>query len=110
MGRWQAAARSRAEQARSEEVRNVLRAVRGRRRSVLPSGATQGRPFGQQFASDPHLLRHSIATMLLDSGLVPIDHLQNFLGHLDLSTTQIYAETSLRALGDNYIRALGGTR
>jgi integrase/recombinase XerD len=58
----------------------------------------------------PHLLRHSIATILLDSGLVPIDQLQKFLGHLDLSTTQIYAETSLRALGDNYIRALGGMR
>ena len=56
----------------------------------------------------PHLLRHSIATILLDSGLVPIDQVQKFLGHLHLSTTQIYAETSLRALGDNYIRALGG--
>jgi len=56
----------------------------------------------------PHLLRHSIATILLDAGLVPIDQVQKFLGHLHLSTTQIYAETSLRALGDNYIRALGG--
>lgn len=58
----------------------------------------------------PHLLRHSIATILLDSGLVPIDPVQKFLGHLHLSTTQIYAETSLGALGDNYIRALGGKR
>jgi hypothetical protein len=56
----------------------------------------------------PHLLRHSIATILLDSGLVPIDQVQKFLGHLNLSTTQIYAETSLRALGENYLRALGG--
>jgi len=58
----------------------------------------------------PHLLRHSIATILLDSGLVPIDQLQKFLGHMHLSTTRIYAETSLRALGENYIRALGGKR
>ena len=58
----------------------------------------------------PHLLRHSIATILLDSGMVPIDQVQKFLGHLHLSTTQSYAETSLRALGDNYIRALGGQR
>jgi hypothetical protein len=29
---------------------------------------------------------------------------------VDLSIAQIYAETSLRALGDNYIRALGGMR
>jgi integrase/recombinase XerD len=56
----------------------------------------------------PRLLRHSIATILLDSGLMPIDQVQKLLGHLHLSTTQIYAETSLRALGDNYIRAIGG--
>lgn len=55
----------------------------------------------------PHLLRHSIATILLDSGIVPIDQVQKFLGHMHLSTTQIYAETSLRALGQNYIQALG---
>jgi integrase/recombinase XerD len=34
----------------------------------------------------PHLLRHSIATIMLDSGLVPIDQLQKFTGHLNLST------------------------
>jgi integrase/recombinase XerD len=54
----------------------------------------------------PHLLRHSIATILLDSGQMPIDQVQKFLGHRRLSTTQIYAETSVRALGDNYLRAL----
>ena len=56
----------------------------------------------------PHLLRHSIATILLDSGRVPIDQVRKFLGQLHLSTTQIYAETSLRALGENYVRALSG--
>jgi integrase/recombinase XerD len=56
----------------------------------------------------PHLLRHSVATILLDSGQVPIDQVQKFLGHLHLSTTQIYAETSLRALGENYMRAMSG--
>jgi integrase/recombinase XerD len=54
----------------------------------------------------PHLLRHSIATILLDSGQVPIDQVRKFLGHLHLSTTQVYAETSLHALGENYVRAL----
>jgi integrase/recombinase XerD len=58
----------------------------------------------------PHLLRHSIATILLDSGQVPIDQVQKFLGHLQLSTTQIYTETSVRALGENYLRALGNTK
>jgi integrase/recombinase XerD len=58
----------------------------------------------------PHLLRHSIATILLDSGQVPTDQVQKFLGHLQLSTTQIYAETSVRALGENYLRALDNTK
>lgn len=58
----------------------------------------------------PHLLRHSIATILLDSGEVPIDQVQKFLGHLQLATTQIYAETSIRALGENYLRAMGGRK
>jgi integrase/recombinase XerD len=56
----------------------------------------------------PHLLRHSIATILMDSGEVPIDQVQKFLGHLQLATTQIYAETSIRALGENYLRAMVG--
>ena len=55
----------------------------------------------------PHLLRHSVATILLDSGQVPLDQVRKFLGHLHPSTTQIYAETSLKVLGENYIRALG---
>jgi hypothetical protein len=42
--------------------------------------------------------------------LSTIDQVQKFLGHMHLSTTRIYAETSSRALGDNYIRALGGKR
>jgi integrase-like protein len=62
----------------------------------------------QQMAECEADLRHSIATILLDSGLVPIDQVQKFLGHTLLSTTQIYAQTSLRALGENYIQALGG--
>jgi integrase/recombinase XerD len=37
----------------------------------------------------PHLLRHSVATILLGSGQVPIDQAQKFRGHLHLSTTQI---------------------
>jgi integrase/recombinase XerD len=58
----------------------------------------------------PHLLRHSVATILLDSGQVPIDQVQKFLGHLNVSTTQVYAVTSLKALGENYVRALNGQR
>lgn len=53
----------------------------------------------------PHRLRASIATLLLDAGM-PIDQVQRFLRHKNVATTQIYAETSLTNLGENYLRAL----
>jgi integrase/recombinase XerD len=52
----------------------------------------------------PHRLRASVATLLVDAGM-PIDQVQKFLRHKHLSTPQIYAETSLRSLGDHYLRA-----
>jgi integrase/recombinase XerD len=53
----------------------------------------------------PHRLRASVATLLLDAGM-PIDQVQKFLRHKHLSTTQIYAETSLRNLAVHYLHAL----
>ena len=50
----------------------------------------------------PHLLRHSIATILLDSGLVPVDQVQKFLGHLHLSTTQIIRRRACEPSGELY--------
>lgn len=41
----------------------------------------------------PHLLRHSVATTLLERGM-PIEQIQKFLGHAKLETTQVYAESS----------------
>jgi integrase/recombinase XerD len=52
----------------------------------------------------PHRLRASVATILLDAGM-PLDHVQKFLRHKRIASTQIYAETSLRGLGETYIRA-----
>lgn len=54
----------------------------------------------------PHLLRHSVAQILLDRGM-PLEQLQKFLGHKDLKTTQIYAESSLERVGESYRRVLG---
>ena len=53
----------------------------------------------------PHRLRASVATILLDAGM-PLDHVQKFLRHKRIATTQIYAETSLHGLGETYIQAL----
>ena len=55
----------------------------------------------------PHLLRHSVATTLLERGM-PIEQIQKFLGHSKLETTQIYAESSAEMIKESYQRALGG--
>jgi len=55
----------------------------------------------------PHLLRHSVATTLLERGM-PIDQIQKFLGHSKLETTQIYAGSTTEMIKDSYRRALVG--
>ena len=54
----------------------------------------------------PHLLRHSVATTLLERGM-PIDQIQKFLGHAKLETTQIHAESSTEMIKASYQKALG---
>jgi integrase/recombinase XerD len=55
----------------------------------------------------PHLLRHSVATTLLARGM-PLEHIQKFLGHTKLETTQMYAESTPEMMKESYQRALGG--
>jgi len=57
----------------------------------------------------PHRLRASVATLLLDAGM-PLDQVQKFLRHKRIATTQIYAQTSARNMGESYIKALGAAR
>jgi integrase/recombinase XerD len=54
-----------------------------------------------------HLLGHSVATTLLERSM-PIEQIQKFLGHSNLETTQIYAESSAAMIEASYQRALGG--
>ncbi len=59
----------------------------------------QARPADPALASarlSPHILRHSRAMHLYDSG-VPLPYIRDILGHVDLSTTEIYARASTEA-------------
>ena len=57
----------------------------------------------------PHLLRHTVATRLLALGMAITD-VQRFLGHDDISTTRIYAESSVAMLRRKFdqVTAPGG--
>jgi integrase/recombinase XerD len=54
----------------------------------------------------PHLLRHSVATTLLERGM-PLEQIQKFLGHAKLETTQICAESTTAMIKESYQKALG---
>ena len=48
----------------------------------------------------PHMCRHSYATMLVNRG-VPLNQIQQLMGHSSLATTQIYLHASGRELKDS---------
>lgn len=49
----------------------------------------------------PHILRHTSATLALQSGM-PITQVQKMLGHASVNTTQIYAETSQEDVAESH--------
>ena len=56
----------------------------------------------------PHLLRHTVATFLLEKGM-PLEQIQKFLGHSKIETTQIYAESSTEMMKAGFQRAFSNS-
>src|SRR5205814_4277338 len=66
-------------------IRYILQKYLGRARSKLPSLKRK---------VSPHTLRHAKGMHLLQSG-ISLDMIRDFLGHVDVKTTQIYARANL---------------
>src|SRR6201993_5392974 len=66
-------------------IRYILQKYLGRARSTLPSLNRK---------VSPHTLRHAKGMHLLQSG-ISLDMIRDFLGHVDVKTTQIYARANL---------------
>jgi len=52
----------------------------------------------------PHLLRHTMATRLVNGGM-PIEHVRKVLGHESIDTTRVYAETATESVQESFEEA-----
>lgn len=95
-GEW-AAAEEQAFFVTRRGTRPTTRAIQQR---IQVRAVEQGMPMGVH----PHMLRHSFATHVLESS-GDIRAIQEFLGHANLSTTQIYTHLDFGHLSKEYDRA-----
>ena len=54
----------------------------------------------------PHRLRHTFATRLLNSGLMPITTLQKLMGHQHIDTTMLYVQLYDETIQQHYLAAM----
>jgi len=73
-------------------------------RTIQQRLAYWGQQLGLQQRVHPHKLRHSCATHLLESS-GDLRAIQEFLGHADISTTQIYTHLDFQHLAEVYDQA-----
>lgn len=79
------------QQLSKEAVEKVVRKLAAKMSTVISKPIT------------PHILRHTTATMALQSGM-PIEDISKLLGHESIDTTMIYAKTSIESVQQNHLK------